>query len=340
MFLRYVHNFRAVAICFIVAGHAVFTLGHEAHARTMDLLADTLDYGTVLFLFIAGFLFEHLSGAFEYRSYLRRKVRNVIAPYLITSIPAVVYVAWFTPTAGRPAWYRAAAMLATGVGTPDYAVWFIPMIALFYLVAPALMRFVRHPRLYWLIVPLLMFSALAHRPPELWTPVIGLYFLPVYLLGMWASHERARLEPLLRRWWPALLAVFVVAVVVRWSTSPWHGGEYTRGLFTGEYGLVDWMLLMKVVFAFALMGIMLRADRLIGDRLSFLGTASFTVFFLHCYVLWGFVGAWAAMGRGPVPQGDVASVAALTVGVVGLSLAVAALVRRVAGHRSRMLIGC
>jgi surface polysaccharide O-acyltransferase-like enzyme len=339
VFLRYVHNFRAVAICFIVAGHVVFTLGHAAHPRMMDLLADALDYGTVLFLFIAGFLFEHLSGTFEYRGYLRRKLRNVIAPYLVTSVPAVVYVAWFTPGDGHSPWYRAAVMLATGVGSPDYAVWFIPMIALFYLAAPLLMRFVRHPRLYWLIVPLLVFSALAHRPPELWTPVIAVYFLPVYLLGMWVSHARERIEPVVRRWWPALLAAFAAAVVVRWLWSPWHGGEYAHGLFTGEFGLVDWMLLMKVLFCFALMGIMLRADRVIGDRLSFLGTASFTVFFLHCYLLLAFVDGWAALGRG-VAQGDAVSVVALTLAVVGVALAAAALVRRLAGPRSRMLIGC
>ena len=87
MFLRYVHNFRAVAIVIIVAGHAVVTLGRDAQPAQMDFLLDLLDNGTVLFVFIAGFLFEHLSRKFEYRSYLRKKLLNVIVPYLLISAP-------------------------------------------------------------------------------------------------------------------------------------------------------------------------------------------------------------------------------------------------------------
>jgi len=346
MFLRYVHNFRAIAIVIIVAGHAVVTLGQEAHPQQMDFLLDLLDNGTVLFVFIAGFLFEHLSRKFEYRSYLRKKFLNVIVPYLLISAPAILYTVFLTRAdlahpdylAGTSRAYQIVWMFLTGGGTFNYAVWFVPMITLFYLAAPLFMLFIKHPRLYLLTLPLIVFSMLAHRAPEVITPAIALYFLPAYLAGMWASHERERLEPLLLRWWGALLAAFVVAVVVRFLFSDHHGNEYARGLFTGEFGLFDWMFAQKMLLCLALLGVMLRFDDVIGDRLKFLGDISFTIFFVHGYLLFAFLVAWVHV-FGETPQGNLLLWALLTAGTVAATAAGTALAKRLMGRHSRYLIG-
>lgn len=338
MFLRYVHNFRAIAILFIVAGHAAFTLGRDAEPRTMDLLADVLDYGTVLFLFIAGFLFQHLSASYDYRGYLGRKLRNVVLPYVVTLLPGIAFVLWtHRHTDGSPV-LRVATILVTGLGTPDYPMWYVPMICLFYLAAPLFIAVVRRPRLYWVAVPLLVFSTVAQRPPEAQTPAIALYFLPVYVIGMWVSHERARLEPLLLRIWPGLFGAWVVAVVVRFLFSPVHGGDYSRGLFSGEYGWVDWMLLMKLVLAFALVGMLQRYERRIGGRLTLVGDLSFTIFFVHVYLLFAFTLVSAAL-LGAVPQGSLVTWFALTVAVVGVAVGGTVVAKRILGTRSRLLIG-
>lgn len=346
MFLRYVHSFRAVAIVVIVAGHAVITLGRDAEPRTMDFLLDLLDNGTVLFVFIAGFLFAHLSRKYEYRDYLRKKLTNVILPYLLVSIPAVAYTVAFTDPAealpqylgGTSTAYQVVWMLATGGGTFNYAVWFVPMIALFYLAAPVFMQFLTHPRLFWLIIPLLALSALAHRPPEVITPAIALYFLPAYLTGMWASHARERLEPLLLRTWPWLMAVFGVAVLARFLFSDHHGNDYVAYLFSQQYGPVDWMVLQKVLLCFALLGLMMRLDGVLGDRLAYLADISFTIFFVHCYLLFAFQVAWTRL-TGDLPQGNLLLWFLLTAGTVALTAAGTALAKRLLGRRSRYLIG-
>ncbi|MFC4943173.1 acyltransferase family protein [Pseudonocardia sp. GCM10023141] len=338
MFLRYVHNFRAVAIVFIVAGHAAFTLGRTAEPRTMDLLADVLDYGTVLFLFIAGFLFQHLAATFDYRRYLGRKLRNVILPYAVTLTPGIAFILWTTRNTEPHPLYRIATILVTGLGTPDYPMWFVPMIALFYLAAPLFILVVRHPRLYWITLPLLAFSLLAHRPPEIETAAIALYFLPVYLIGMWACHERDRLEPLLLRVWPWLLAVFVGAVITRFLFSPTHGGDYSRSFFSGEYRLIDEMLLMKLVLAFALIGVLQRFASAIGTRLTPIADISFTIFFVHVYLLYAFV-LGSRYLLGDVPEGTLLTWFALTVAVVGVTAAATFAAKRVLGRHSRSLIG-
>lgn len=346
MFLRYVHNFRAVAIMIIVAGHVAITLGRDAEPRTMDFLLDLLDNGTVLFVFIAGFLFEHLSRKYAYRDYLRKKLLNVIVPYLLISIPAVVYTGLHVDPHGslppsvadsnvllRMGW-----MLLTGGGTFNYAVWFVPMITLFYLAAPLFIQFVRHPRLYLVVIPLVPIAMIAHRPPEVLTPAIAFYFLPCYILGMWASHERARLEPLLLRWWAVLLAAFAVAVVAKFLFSDHHGNEYASGLFTGEFGLFDWMYAQKLLLCFALLGVMLRFDALLGDRLKFLGDISFTIFFVHCYLLFAFAQAYELIAGAP-PQGNLALFLVLTAATIGLTALGTAAAKHVLGRRSRYLIG-
>lgn len=346
MFLRYVHNFRAIAIVIIVAGHAIGTLGRDEHPRTADFLLDLLDSGTVLFVFIAGFLFEHLSRKYEYRDYLRKKLLNVIVPYLLVSIPAVLYTVLFTQPeqalpeelGGTSVGYQAAWMLLTGGGTFNYAIWFVPMIALYYLAAPLFMQFVARPQLYLLAIVLVPLSMLAHRPPEVDTPAIALYFLPAYLLGMWASHARARLEPLLDRWWPWPLTAFGAAVLARFLFSPYHGNEYASGLFSGEFGLFDWMLPQKLLLCFALLGLMRRLDGWLGDRLRFLGDISFTIFFVHCYLLFGFL-VVSTHGFGLTPQLSLPLWLALTAGTVAATAGGTLVAKRLLGHRSRYLIG-
>jgi probable poly-beta-1,6-N-acetyl-D-glucosamine export protein len=346
MFLRYVHNFRAVAIVIIVAGHAITTLARDDNPRTADFLLDMFANGTVLFVFIAGFLFEHLSRRYEYRDYLRKKLLNVIVPYLLVSIPAVLYTVLFTDPeqampeelGGTSAGYQALWMLLTGGGTFNYAVWFVPMITLFYLAAPLFMQCGRWPRLYLVCLVLVPLSMLAHRPPEVHTPAIALYFLPAYLLGMWASHDRARLEPLLDRWWPWLLGAFGAAVLARFLFSPHHGNEYASRLFSGEFGLFDWMLAQKLLLCFAMLGLMRRLDDRIGDRLRFLGDISFTIFFVHCYMLFAFL-----VGYGRVfdtePQLSAMLWLLLTVGTVAATAGGTLLAKRLLGRRSRYLIG-
>lgn len=345
MFLRHVHNFRAVAMLVIVGGHAVEELDRTTDPPVTNFLFDLFDSGTVLFVFVAGFLFEHLSRNFRYRDYLHRKLRNVLIPYLVISIPAVLLTAFLVDNQAFPAAVRESPvvlqigwMLGTGSGTFNYAMWFIPMITLLYLAAPLFMQLVRHPRLYLLALPLLAVSVIAHRPPESVTPAILLYFLPAYVIGMWASHQRERLEPLLRRGWWVLCALFVAAVVHRSLTSPWHGGEHVSGLFSGEFGLIDEMLLMKLLLCFAVLGLMLRFDGRIGNRLRFLGDVSFTIYFVHCYFLAVIRHGYPYFTGTDLP-GTLVTWLVVAVVTLGVTAACAAVGRRVLGRHSRYLIG-
>src|SRR5262245_40377254 len=89
-FLSYVHSFRGLAILAVVATHTSDLLAWgPGSPLAYRLLYSAVQNGTVPFVLIAGFLFQHLSAGFRYTSYLRRKVTNVILPYLIVSLPVL-----------------------------------------------------------------------------------------------------------------------------------------------------------------------------------------------------------------------------------------------------------
>ena len=99
MFVAHVHNFRGLAISLIVAVHCLSIFDWSASPGLERWLKILLLNATVFFLFIAGYLFQHLSARFHYPSYLQTKFRNVVLPYLVVSIPALIL---FTFVMQRP----------------------------------------------------------------------------------------------------------------------------------------------------------------------------------------------------------------------------------------------
>lgn len=345
MYLRYVHSFRALAIAIIVAGHGIVSFEWSDDSGMKNFLLDLLDDGTVLFVFVAGFLFAHLSDRYQYPDYLGKKFRNVILPFMLISIPAVVYsvfylnpVELFPQLAGTPAVYRLAWFEIEVGASINYPLWFIPMITLFYVAAPLFIRLVRNPRLSLVLLTLLVpLSLLLHRDSELNAPLIGLYFLPAYLAGMLASHYRVRLELLLDRWWAWLVAAFFLIVLAQYLFADHHGNYYGLGPFSQEHGLIDWMFAQKLLLCFALLGVMRRFDSLVADRLRYLGDVSFSVFFLHGYVLFAFSFVYFKLPS--APPGNAVWWAAATFLALALSLVAVAVTQRLFGARSRYLIG-
>lgn len=149
-FLTYIHNLRGLAILFVVGVHAGGYehewVSHPGVNRFLDLIFDPSEgNGTVLFLFIGGFLFQHLThNHFEYRKYLEAKFLNIILPYIIISIPLILirintsFHSLSLPEgfANRSPWEQFFYLLLTGTHMPPF--WFISTIVLFYLTAPLL----------------------------------------------------------------------------------------------------------------------------------------------------------------------------------------------------------
>ena len=73
-FLSYVHSMRGLAILAVVAVHVADALnfGHSTAFSERAIYA-LFGNASVLFVFVSGFLFQHLSGKFRFTTYLTKR---------------------------------------------------------------------------------------------------------------------------------------------------------------------------------------------------------------------------------------------------------------------------
>lgn len=343
MFLSYIHSFRAVAILFIVAGHCVYLFEWE-RVRWQELLMKSLmQNGTVLFVFVAGFLFQHLSHKFEYRRYLKSKLRNVISPYVIISLPMIVVQALSQRGAFDPAyehhWPTVAQNVAWSLLTGYHILpfWFIPMIAVFYLMAPVLLWIDRDGRGYYFLPLLLVVTVFVHRPSDfthIWHSCV--YFLPVYLFGMWFSHYRERAMAWHDRWLPFLLLLVVGLVWLEVVHYGRGGAIGSAAMFSTENGVFGTNALQKVLLCGVLLVILRRCGKLLDSKLSYMADVSFGIYFLHMY----FIQAYTRFVAGDVfPAASLLRYWLAVATVVALCVVCLWLAKRILGRYSRQVVG-
>jgi surface polysaccharide O-acyltransferase-like enzyme len=175
--------------------------------------------------------------------------------------------------------------------------WFIPMITIFYLLAPALLWIDRDGRLYFLLPLLLGVTVFIHRPSNLDNILQSCaYFLPVYIYGMWFSHYRDRVMEWHRRWLPALV-IFVAALVwVELTYLPQPGFILSASMFSTENGIVGTNALQKLVLCGVLLVTLRRFGAVLDNKLSHLAHVSLAIYFFHMFGIY-FLKAIALDGR-------------------------------------------
>lgn len=328
MFLGYIHFFRALAILFIVCGHTIDTFAWDN--QTLErILRIFVCNGSVLFVFIAGYLFQHLAGKFSPRAYYKTKIKNVITPYLIISIPAIVAFVFVLPRDtmwdgfyGNTWWQQIALFYLTGKHLAP--LWFIPMIAIFYLVAPLLIKADKNSLIYYALPLMVVGVCFMGRGLPLQNFV---YFFPVYLLGMFCSHYRSRLNGIIRG--GAFLSITAVLVLMF--------GLYELLYTNDTMGYPNY--LQKLAMSVFFLGLFIRFNEsLTSDFVGRVADTSFGVFFIHSYFITAGRMIYQAVMGAP-PSGNL--FVYLLMGVCTLLLCVYLItsVQRIFGSKSRMLVG-
>lgn len=329
MFLQYIHFLRAIAIFFIVAGHTIDVYSWPDDSHLERLLRICFSNGTVLFVFIAGFLFQHLAGKYENGKYAASKFRNVLVPYLLTSLPAILAFVFFLEREGvgaefyqYPAWQQVVLFYVSGAHLAP--MWFIPMIVLYYLIAPLLVIGDSSGRLYWVIPFAVVASCLVSRGGTLQSFV---HFFSVYLLGMYFSRYKERVNKVLKR---------KIAIGACLMLTLAFG--FVELYFTSET-MTRWNYLQKLALCFALLGLLLRYEhKLTSEFVRKVANCSFGVFFLHCYLLTAIKMASQYLMDKKM-DGNLVSYGLLTVIVLLVSFQVVALLQTYLGRHSRMIVG-
>lgn len=274
-FQQHIHVFRGVAICLIVGAHSVPSFDWSERPLVGRLIDVFCNQSSVLFFFIAGYLFQYLSRNFSYQRYLKQKLKTVILPYLLVSIPAIVIAVFYIRQEGMwlwfydlPIWQQIGLFYLTGKHLEP--LWFVPTITLFYLAAPLLLKIDRAPRLYWIVLPMLLLSIMLGRGGPLGPINKAIYLLPAYLFGMFFSHFRAQAEAMSER---HLLLLSAAAL----GAYAWLVAFPTEAF--------DLQILMKMLMVPIFVVLLRRYSERLNGQLDYIAHISFGIFFVHAYFI-------------------------------------------------------
>lgn len=196
--ISYIHYLRGVAAFFIVAIH--FNLFTSTETLSGRVFYYFLSEWTAVFVLISGFLFQHLVNKYQPKKFFVSKFKNVILPYFIISLPAVLVFA-FKIKSDHP-WldlnelyshstlYIIMFFYATGAQMAP--LWFIPVLTLIFLTSKPLSILASKPE--WLKITALVslfVIVFTSRPLHNLNPLLAYcHFLPVYIIGMFICSQK------------------------------------------------------------------------------------------------------------------------------------------------------
>lgn len=328
------HTLRGITISLIVGAHTLPSFNWQSHPLLHRLIDTVCNESSVIFFFIAGFLFHHLSARFSYGPYLQNKLVNVIIPYLLLSIPAIILFVYFVPKYNAP-WQDAAPAYQIFMyyltGRHLAPLWFVPTIAMYYLAAPGFLWADRKATwLYWSLPALIALSVYLGRD-AFWGPVgKAVYLFPAYFGGIFVSRYRNEVEAFVTRAIGPLLVLCLLIYVAMVE------GILPKSAHIG----------LKLLFALLLLHALRKYERQIGNALDYVADISFGIFFIHAYIIGVFAFAATTLtgnlyetGGEAVFPATLTGYLTLTMAVLGLSIATIWIAQKLFGRRSRMLVG-
>lgn len=181
---------RELAIIFVMLSHlntwtSLGPLGKYLHFLFVD--------ATSWFVFLSGYLFVRIEGTrFSYPAYMAKKAKFVILPYLILSTPVMLLGLYLgqNKLIGISAGAFAAWSLLVG-GYVVAPMWFIPMIAIFFLLSPVFLRIARSP-LYSLWALSVSYSRCSRRARAHSIRSFHSCILPGFILWEWHLQSAPR----------------------------------------------------------------------------------------------------------------------------------------------------
>lgn len=330
--IHYIHYLRGVAIFFIVLIHCTLFFKSDESFGARFLLAFLCEW-TAVFLLISGFLFQYLLPKYQPSKFFLSKARNVLAPYLIVSAPAIllyvsgvksshtwVDLAWLN---AQSVPYRVAFYYLTGAHLGP--LWFIPVLLLIFACSPLLARFGRDRRNLLLSVPLcLLVIALTRRPEhDASIPLAFVHFMPVYVIGMCLCAYRDELADWMGRRVNFGLALLVFLV-----------------LFVMTIYLDQTMAVFQKIVLFIILCQLMKEVGGEGEKVTLwseLAETSFAIYFLHGYFV-GAIRMFYGAGTHGVLVGSALSIAT-AIAITAVCYLGARVAKSLLSSRSRLLVG-
>ncbi|MEO1619484.1 MAG: acyltransferase, partial [Cyanobacteria bacterium J06632_3] len=295
MFLNSLNHFRAIAIIIIVAGHCFYTVDASFNTLPEITFGNLIAGGTVLFVFISGFLFHHIFyQRYRFNKFMSGKLKKVLLPYTLLSIVPIILL-----ILQRDAYYDLYDPVGTGLlnvyivpaikyyftGRFLTAYWYIPFVMVIFLMSPLHMAFIRLRFNLQLLITGLLFvvSLFLHRPEhDILILQSVVYFTPVYLLGIICSEKKEIVYAKLKNKEIFLLLLAVGLAALQAALGRF--GSYQKPPLV--YGGIDVMLFQKVTLCFFFMVWLHRFEHVSSKYINIVASTSFAIYFTHAYLLW------------------------------------------------------
>lgn len=348
---KFMHNIefmRAFAMVLVVLSHVPIadSVGFNESGSLVLFMNSFVKNGSVMFVFISGFLFYYLNNSrFSYCDYLVKKVKFVFCPYLII-VSISFLIKWYVGFNGFPVYHWSAEehIVKTylwSVFSGGYILgplWFVPMICLFFLSAPIIFRAANSRFALCFLIASLVVTFFTSRPFGSWNPVFSyVHFFGVYFLGVCVAKYEDTVNPILV-WDSTLFVLSIVFGASLWMTYTNSLDSYFEMQVVSMRFVVDWSTIQKIVMSLLFFGLTLRLYVRSYTIVKSIADYSFGVFFVHGVCLYfyskfafyvgfdGYANAWSYIFIGLV-------VYVLShFGVYG--------VKKYAGSKSKYIIGC
>jgi surface polysaccharide O-acyltransferase-like enzyme len=265
-FLGYIQTYRAIAAIFVIAVHCPWLLS-DAHETSFTAII--FNRSTQLFIFLSGFVFQHLSNKFNWRAYYVSKFKNVIIPYFIISLPILLYRLFISKTIPDIEVFLVQ-LISGGALVP---MWFIPTILLFYTIGPLLIKLDRNGFIYYLLPLFIALSLVVTRDKVVNNNQLVLFthFFSVYLLGMLCSKHKEQLYDLTDKYNLLLVFVTVLLVIIQYV----HPLLFTEQL----------QFIQKTLLSFLFLYWFRKYDDYVPKTVKSLADISFGIYLIHYLAL-------------------------------------------------------
>jgi peptidoglycan/LPS O-acetylase OafA/YrhL len=186
-------------------------------------------------------------------------------------------------------------------------------------------------------IPLLLAALFIHRPLDNLNALQSLvYFLPVYLIGIWVSDKRDIAFPWIDRyWWLLLITAIALAMLQSYFFEP---GTMNKSPF--QPGPPDLMLLQKIALSLMFLALFNKLGEREIPLFPQLADTSFAIYFIHPWITTPW---WMILNEpdlfGLQGKGNLLTAIVVTIVLSLLCMVIAMAIKRVLQKRSRYLIG-
>ncbi|TBW08921.1 acyltransferase [Azotobacter chroococcum] len=323
---------RGIATILIVLGHVRDGVSYTPTSSQDIYMQMALLEASCIFIAISGFFFQLNMEKYTMSVYFSKKINNVIIPYLVISLPAIlIYVlkiktehSWMDMDVfyDSPVPLQILTMIFTGAHLGP--LWFIPALFFIYLAAPLLKELSRSHYFPAIAISSIAVFFITSRPENNSNPILAaIHFMPMYLAGMYFCKVRDKIKS------TTGFYLFTTTTIILSITSS-H--------FTSLFGIQKLSLFFALYYFFLAHENIIHKNKHIPRALGTVGMYSFSIYFLHGY----FVGAYRILSEHITPDQFInylLILSLLTTATILPCIGIVSFAKKMIGNKSRLIFG-